>query len=211
MTDLYSELGVDRSASVADVRKAYRRAAKKAHPDGGGSAEAFAAVSTALEVLSDPARRDHYDATGKIDEKPADNAQAETMNAVAASFGRVMAQMQAGMRVTNFIQCMKNDLGQFKGKCAVEKRRLEGEIAQQEKFAKRFRRKGQGQNWLVEFALAAVAGHREGIAKCQHEIEVVDRALLFLDDYEDIEALGAAGGLGLTESMVAQMAGGRMW
>ena len=45
-------LGVSTSASVADIRKAYKKAALKHHPDKGGDAERFKAVTEAFELLS---------------------------------------------------------------------------------------------------------------------------------------------------------------
>src|ERR1700741_1067042 len=56
-------LGVARQASGEEIARAYRRAARASHPDGGGagSAERFQGVSDAYEVLSDPRRRAVYD------------------------------------------------------------------------------------------------------------------------------------------------------
>jgi curved DNA-binding protein len=66
--NLYDTLGVKRNASVEDIRKAYRKLAKKHHPDvnpGNKAAEdRFKAVSAAYEVLSDPKRRADYDEFG---------------------------------------------------------------------------------------------------------------------------------------------------
>jgi curved DNA-binding protein CbpA len=61
--DPYIVLGVARQASGAEIARAYRRAARASHPDGGGagSAERFQAVSDAYEVLRDPRRRAVYD------------------------------------------------------------------------------------------------------------------------------------------------------
>jgi curved DNA-binding protein CbpA len=61
--DPYVVLGVARQASGEEIARAYRRAARASHPDGGGagSAERFQAVSDAYEVLSDPLRRAVYD------------------------------------------------------------------------------------------------------------------------------------------------------
>ena len=61
--DPYIVLGVARQASGEEIARAYRRAARASHPDGGGagSAERFQAVSDAYEVLSDPLRRAVYD------------------------------------------------------------------------------------------------------------------------------------------------------
>jgi hypothetical protein len=55
--DHYEILGVKRSASVEEIRAAYRRAAKTAHPDQGGSSEAFQRVQRAAEILLEAAQK----------------------------------------------------------------------------------------------------------------------------------------------------------
>jgi curved DNA-binding protein CbpA len=72
-TDLYRTLGVRKNATPAQIQKAYRKKAMVHHPDRSGSAEAFAAVNLAYKILSDPARRDKYDATGEVDKPEPDN------------------------------------------------------------------------------------------------------------------------------------------
>ena len=68
MDDYYDLLGVDRDADDAALKKAYRRAAMKFHPDRNpGDTEAegkFKAVSEAYEVLGDPKKRQVYDRYG---------------------------------------------------------------------------------------------------------------------------------------------------
>lgn len=64
MSTFYETLGIDKTASADEVKRAYRKKAKDAHPDKGGSAERMAAVNEANDVLSDPERRARYDATG---------------------------------------------------------------------------------------------------------------------------------------------------
>src|SRR5580693_6958671 len=66
--DYYAALGVKKSASAEDIRKAFRKLARKYHPDvnpGDKAAEEkFKAVSEANDVLSDPKKRKIYDQLG---------------------------------------------------------------------------------------------------------------------------------------------------
>src|SRR6188508_2991217 len=68
--DLYSVLGVPKTASAEDIRKAYRTLAKKLHPDlnpGNRQAEEkFKQVSTAYDLVGDAEKRGRYD-RGEID------------------------------------------------------------------------------------------------------------------------------------------------
>jgi len=57
---LYEVLGVPPTATGEEIRAAYRRAARRVHPDAGGSQRAFRQVNEAYRVLSDPARRQTY-------------------------------------------------------------------------------------------------------------------------------------------------------
>jgi len=63
--DYYKTLGVERSASQDEIRKAYRKLAKKYHPDRDATAaDKFKEVQEAYDVLSDPAKRKQYDQFG---------------------------------------------------------------------------------------------------------------------------------------------------
>ena len=85
--DYYETLGVKKSASAEDIRKAFRKLARKYHPDvnpGDKAAEEkFKALSEANEVLSDPKKRKIYDQVGFY----SDNIDPATAEAYARAGG----------------------------------------------------------------------------------------------------------------------------
>src|SRR4051794_7662375 len=66
--DYYEVLGIARDASQDEVRKAYRKLARKYHPDvnpnDATAEDKFKSISEAYEVLSDPEKRKRYDQLG---------------------------------------------------------------------------------------------------------------------------------------------------
>ncbi len=105
--DYYEILGVKKSASADDIRKAFRKLARKYHPDvnpGDKAAEEkFKALSEANEVLSDPKKRKIYDQVGFY----SDNIDAATAEAYARAGGgaagpgrRVPGSVSSGRRWT---------------------------------------------------------------------------------------------------------------
>src|SRR5207248_129463 len=70
--DLYELLGLPKGATLIEIKRSYRRLARKYHPDinpGDNTAEArFKEITRAYETLSDPERRTRYDAAGVVSE-----------------------------------------------------------------------------------------------------------------------------------------------
>ncbi|HVL64206.1 MAG TPA: molecular chaperone DnaJ [Actinomycetota bacterium] len=68
MADHYDTLGVSRDATQDEIKKAYRRLARRYHPDANPgdpeAAERFKEIGRAYEVLSDPVKRSRYDTFG---------------------------------------------------------------------------------------------------------------------------------------------------
>ena len=62
--DYYHLLGVTKSASQDEIKKAFRKKAHTLHPDKGGDAEQFKKVNEAYQTLSDADKRRQYDMYG---------------------------------------------------------------------------------------------------------------------------------------------------
>ena len=67
--DYYEVLGVDKKASLSDIKKAYRKLAIKFHPDKNkndrdAAVQRFKKIGEAYEVLSDSKKREQYDRYG---------------------------------------------------------------------------------------------------------------------------------------------------
>lgn len=67
--DYYEILGVQKSASADEVKRAFRKLAQEHHPDKGGDPEKFKEVNEAYQVLSDAEKRQQYDQYGKTFEQ----------------------------------------------------------------------------------------------------------------------------------------------
>ena len=91
--DFYSILGVERNASVEEIKKAYRKMAMQHHPDrNAGNKEAeekFKEAAEAYEVLSDPAKKQRYDQYGHEGIRGADSRGFHDANDIFSTFSDI--------------------------------------------------------------------------------------------------------------------------
>jgi molecular chaperone DnaJ len=88
--DFYKTLGVDQKADLKAIKNAYRRAAKRFHPDlSPRDEERFKELQEAYEALSDPLRRKDYDREMAERSWPADQHAATAREPPYGSFGHI--------------------------------------------------------------------------------------------------------------------------
>ena len=101
--DYYKALGVSRNAKTDEIKKAYRRLARRYHPDvnpGDQDAEEqFKLISEAFDVLSDPKKREVYDRLGYYSEQAAAaGAPFDFSNFGAANFRDIFSEIFSSVR-----------------------------------------------------------------------------------------------------------------
>ncbi|MCE5332216.1 MAG: J domain-containing protein [Bacteroidales bacterium] len=109
--DYYKTLGIDKSASPKDVKNAYRKQARKYHPDlnpnNQDAKNSFQQINEANEVLSDPEKRKKYDQYGE-NWQHADEfeKQKQQQSQSSASGGRGFTGGQGGGDFSDFFESM---------------------------------------------------------------------------------------------------------
>jgi len=191
MIDLYRLLGIKRGASKAEVRKAYRRKAKVSHPDKGGSAEAFSALATAHDVLSDERRRERYDATGEIVATKPDNADVAAIEIIAQKLGLIIHSEHdvSALGIGEMIeQAIREDIARRQAGIADHNRAIERAA----RLRARVKRKADGaDNMLARVLDWHERSAKDLIKKSEEAVSSMERALAILDGYSFIEDLTA--------------------
>lgn len=187
MTDLYAALGAERTDPPAVIRRKYRKAAKRVHPDVGGKLEEWKTVATALAVLTDEARRAHYDKTGKIEEPPADDRQAKAMNTAMGAVTHILQTCEQRLIAIEQVDIIKDAVRHVVGqldqcKCAVVDSEKNADKAR--KVAGRFKAKRGKTNRLGPMVGQWAAEHERTAAKNRENAEILQAAITILQDHE---------------------------
>jgi len=121
----YETLGVTPEATPEDIKRAFRKKASEAHPDReGGSTEQMQAVNKAWEVLGDPQKRAHFDATGQDQEGPTvdDEARNMLMHLFGAALDADVRDVLANVRQT--LELARANLSKMQSDVKAKRERL---------------------------------------------------------------------------------------
>ncbi len=181
----YQVLGIAREAGAAEIKAVYRTLVKTCHPDvEGGSAEKFAPVQLAYDVLSDVERRKLYDETGVINELSPNNGRAQILEIVIQAFDAVMGEIVNQRRdpaQTDVVKAMRTVVERAMAASKEQQANIERNCALLKKVQQRLRRNGDGDDPIGpllngRFAEMdrALQGMKEKDAKALAALEIID-------------------------------------
>lgn len=189
-TSLYDLLGVPIDATQADIHKAYKRKAKKAHPDAGGTAEAFQKLAQAYEILGDEKRRAQYDKSGFTGEAQPDNSLTQIYSEIGEQLGKVLNEHAAVGQDCEAFDVLDATAQKFRIRIAERDNKIEQmerTIAKYRKVAKRTKtKKKDGQN-VLRMLFEARAATGANMVKELREHNAMDQKaidLLLSHEYE---------------------------
>src|SRR5712671_3121505 len=183
--DPYEILGVPEDASDDDINAAYKEKARKAHPDGGGSAEEFNLIKQASTILLDPEKRRRFDKDGIFDENKPNNIMATAMQRITMFF---VQSIQATLTQTLHL----NQLDLIQGgnaffdleiqNCHKRIFEIEAQIKQFEKALSKLKTK-RNKDVIRNMLNHHVSELKGNIIAQRNEIRIYDEAKLILKDY----------------------------
>eukprot|EP00603_Paraphysomonas_imperforata_P008954 CAMPEP_0114439790 /NCGR_PEP_ID=MMETSP0103-20121206/15398_1 /TAXON_ID=37642 ORGANISM="Paraphysomonas imperforata, Strain PA2" /NCGR_SAMPLE_ID=MMETSP0103 /ASSEMBLY_ACC=CAM_ASM_000201 /LENGTH=316 /DNA_ID=CAMNT_0001610599 /DNA_START=92 /DNA_END=1039 /DNA_ORIENTATION=+ len=113
---LYVLLGTSSDASIDEIKRSYRRMALKHHPDRGGDAEKFKALSAIHSILTDDDRRKVYDETGDVDGGITDDISDESFEFWDNYFRALFPKVTVA-DITSFSERYKGSTGEISSDC----------------------------------------------------------------------------------------------
>lgn len=177
MTSLYDTLGIDKDATIDDIKAAHRSAAKKHHPDVNpdGDPKVFLEIQRAYEVLSDKEAREFYDTTGQEDKNTV-----VYKGDLRASEAFLQALVETDKNPHEFaIRLVKAEKATFRKKVnSVHLFKIKFE-----KALKKLTKKGGGESVLHSKLSIEILNCDESIKENEYNMLICDRALEVLDDY----------------------------
>lgn len=183
---LYEILGIAQSATLEEVTRAYRKLARKHHPDRAGDPETFKKVQFAYDVLSDPERRSHYDATGEAD-SVVDTQASEIAGLLSrAMFIAVKHMLEKNMdlKSEDVIAFMDKGLANTIQEDQQNKIKLASVIAAYQEASPRFETKDSKENLLAQVAQAHAQKAQAEMDKLLHQMEMTLKAREVLKGYK---------------------------
>lgn len=177
----YEVLGVSKHATSDEIKKAYRKAARKAHPDRGGSDRAMVAVNQAYDCLSDPGKREYYDLHGE-DEPKRQTVEAQALHAI---YQILMKLAEPAREEFNFVAAVITNLSNNRYTISASESSLKALLKKTERQKTCIERKSEGPNLLTQVFDQKISQIKAQIEGIPGALAVVDKALEIMKEYKN--------------------------
>lgn len=186
----YKILGVKKSASVEEIRDAWKELVKQHHPDKGGDEEKFKEVQAAYAILIDPAQRKQYDETGFVAGDPKSQVKQRAMQNLMNMFSQLLDQVpEHEIERVDVVKIMRDasqnaliENNNTISKLLHQQNKIERSL---EKLRKRIKQKKRGEmNFMVIAAERKLEGIKAQQLQPKQVIEVIEASLKILENFE---------------------------
>lgn len=181
--DPYTLLNVPREAKLAEIRSAYRRLAKTAHPDKGGTAEGWAKLKRAFDILMNAAARAHFDATGEAADPKRDPGDIKPMEYISLALGKALTG-QKDLLGIDLVKAIAEALSHHRGEAQGYVETGERAMERLKRLRNRFKRKMPGNNDMEGMLDWHEQQLEVGLAHNRTSIKDLSRALEIIEQYE---------------------------
>jgi curved DNA-binding protein CbpA len=177
----YEILGVDRDASIDDIKRAYRQNAMKMHPDHGGSEEDMKRLTEARDILVDPARRKRFDKTGETESES--KAQNEVESTIAPMLADAFANDNSDpiKSICRQLDARRQDFKDHANRHRDGRDKLKKQIERFEKSNERSSN-AEAKSFILENLESGLIALEQSIASLDYQSELMTRCLSYLND-----------------------------
>lgn len=178
MDNPYDTLGVDKDASVEEIKKSYRAKAKINHPDKGGSNEKMAKITKAANVLLNPAKKARYDETGKA----GPNNSQSVIFSLITNLIQHFFQSQDPEKVDLIVWIRNHQLREI---ATFQKQRKEVEVVNVrcEKYLDKVEGEGSFREIYRNTLLTSIEAGKREMALIDEKIDIANQVVCILNDH----------------------------
>lgn len=179
MINLYELLGINKKSTKQEIKKAYKKASSKTHPDKGGDKDEFFQVKLAYDVLSNPVRKEKYDNTGDTTDnnKNVDSVESQ----LTSLFNSIIDQENFN---GNIIDTAKKTVGDVITNLRNGLEVTKNKLAKLEKNADRIKYKGD-ENIFTILMIGKINLLKNQIIELESKNKLLEGVLIALLAYED--------------------------
>lgn len=185
--ELYERLGVEETATAAEISKAFRTLAKKAHPDVGGDPDEFIALTEAYNILSSPEDRKEYDLSGKVKKETAMEIQTGIIRGLAEVLDATLASLPPGaVDMANLVAMMKEIALEAFHHADKSISDTKNNIVVLQKARKRIKRKDEKENLFLVIIDAKIQDYQKQYIEDSKKMRCLERMIEEIGDYRNI-------------------------